>query len=298
MVKYVKAPKTFSMAMNVMVGVLIIHIVLLPVLYLTIIDIYKKNTEEQFIGHVREVIGLLSDVISASESIEGSNKPVLLMESALLSGEVIYIELVEKNGNRLLPEEGIAMFTGEFIEDRYLGEHRDGVYFISVPLQLQLGEAIYTSFRIGFDESVVVDRLNIVKQRSLMILSIYFICIIIMVSYLTSVIMRPLKVLRDWSKTVAAGETSSDLSLTTHISEVRHLSEDLESMRLSLVELAERMQYKAMHDELTGLPNRSLNNDRINRAVSRAGREKSSFAVLLLDLDRFKDINDTLGKRV
>ena len=295
MVKYVKAPKTFSMAMNVMVGVLIIHIVLLPVLYLTIIDIYKKNTEEQFIGHVREVIGLLSDVISASESIEGSNKPVLLMESALLSGEVIYIELVEKNGNRLLPEEGIAMFTGEFIEDRYLGEHSDGVYFISVPLQLQLGEAIYTSFRIGFDESVVVDRLNIVKQRSLMILSIYFICIIIMVSYLTSVIMRPLKVLRDWSKTVAAGETSSDLSLTTHISEVRHLSEDLESMRLSLVELAERMQYKAMHDELTGLPNRSLNNDRINRAVSRAGREKSSFSVLLLDLDRFKDINDTLG---
>jgi len=295
---HVKVPKTFSMTSHVMVGVLLIHIVLLPVLYLTIVDIYKENVEEQFVGHVRQVTGLLSDVISASESVDGSNKPVLLMESALLGGEVLYIELVEQSGKRLFPDEGIAIITGDFIEDRYIGQHDDGIYFISVPLKLKLGEVIYTSFRLGFDEAVVVDRLILVKQRILLILGVYFICIIIFLSYLTSVIMRPLKVLRDWSKTVTAGETSTDVALATHISEVRHLTEDLESMRLSLVELAERMQYKAMHDELTGLPNRSLNNDRIHRAVSRAGRKGGSFAVLLFDLNRFKDINDTLGHGV
>jgi diguanylate cyclase (GGDEF)-like protein len=295
MVMPVKKTKTFSMASHVMVGVFLIHVVLLPVLYVTIIDIYKKNVEEQFVGHVREVTGLLSDVLAANESVESTNKPVLLMESALLGGEVLYIELVDQYDKRLFQNKDIAFITNDFIEDSYIGQHDDGIYFISVPLKFQLGATTYTRLKLGFDEAVVVDRLALVKQRSLLILSVYFACIIILLSYLTSVIMRPLKVLRDWSKTVAAGETSTNVAVATHISEVRNLSDDLESMRLSLVELAERMQYKAMHDELTGLPNRSLNNDRIKHAISRADRVDGSFAVLLLDLDRFKDINDTLG---
>ena len=295
MVTPVKNAKTFGMTTHVMVGVLLIHMVLLPVLYLTIIDIYKNNVEEQFVGHVREVTGLLSDVISSSDSDAGPNKSILLMEAALLGGEVIYIDLVDQFDKRLIPNEDVELFTGSFNEDRHIGEHGDGVYYISVPLDFRQGETLYTKLRIGFDETLVFDRLALVKHRSLLILSIYFAFIIILLSYLTSVIMRPLKELRDWSKTVSTGESSTDIALTTRISEVRHLSDDLESMRMSLVELADDMQYKAMHDELTGLPNRSLNSDRINQAVARARREKGSFAVLLLDLDRFKDINDTLG---
>ena len=298
MVMHVKGIKTFGMTTHVMVGVLIIHVILLPILYLTIIDIYKKNVEEQFVGHVREVTGLLSDVISSSESMEDFNKPVLLMESALLGGEVLYIELVDQFDKRLTPTESMALITGDFLEDHDIGQHDDGIYYISVPLKFQLGAITYTRLRLGFDESVVVDRLALVKQRSLLILGAYFICIIFLLGYLTSVIVRPLKVLRDWSKNVAAGEASTGVVLTSRISEVSHLSDDLESMRVSLVELADRMQYKAMHDELTGLPNRSLNNDRINRAVARGDRENGSFAVLLLDLNRFKDINDTLGHGV
>lgn len=298
MVKHVKDTKTFSMTSHVMLGVFLLHIVLLPVLYITIIDIYKKNAEEQFVGHVREVTGLLSDVIATNEYSENGSQPVLLMESALLGGEVLYIELAGQAGERLSPNDLVAMDTGDFIEDNYIGQHNDGVYFISVPLNFKFGSTTYTMLRLGFDEAVVVDRLAMVKQRSLLILGVYFICIFVLLSYLTSMIMRPLKVLRAWSKTVAAGETRKNVAVATHISEVRHLSDDLESMRLSLVELAERMQYKAMHDELTGLPNRTLNNDRINHAISRASRSGGFFAVLLLDLDRFKDINDTLGHGV
>ena len=295
----VKDFKSFGMTTHVMVGVLLIHVILLPVLYVTIIDIYKDNVEEQFVGHVREVTGLLSDVISTSESLKDKNGAVLLMDTALLGGEVQYIELADPGDNRLFPTDGDnALITEKFIEDRYIGEHDDAIYFISVPLKYQLGNTIFTRLNLGFDETVVVDRLTVVKQRSLLILSIYFICIILLLSYFTSVIVRPLKVLRDWSKAVAAGETSANVPVATHISEVRHLSDDLESMRLSLVELADHMQYKAMHDELTGLPNRTLNNDRIKHVISRAAREGGSFAVMLLDLDRFKDINDTLGHGV
>jgi diguanylate cyclase (GGDEF)-like protein len=55
------------------------------------------------------------------------------------------------------------------------------------------------------------------------------------------------------------------------------------------------VRHSAYHDELTGLPNRALLLDRLNQAIVRAKREQKQLAVLLLDLDGFKDVNDRLG---
>jgi len=57
----------------------------------------------------------------------------------------------------------------------------------------------------------------------------------------------------------------------------------------------ERIQHVAHHDNLTGLPNRLLFNDRLGQAISLAKRDSSQFALLYLDLDKFKPVNDTLG---
>lgn len=56
-----------------------------------------------------------------------------------------------------------------------------------------------------------------------------------------------------------------------------------------------RMSQLAQHDPLTGLPNRLLLMDRLERAIATARRHHGALAVLFLDLDRFKCINDTLG---
>jgi diguanylate cyclase (GGDEF)-like protein/PAS domain S-box-containing protein len=56
--------------------------------------------------------------------------------------------------------------------------------------------------------------------------------------------------------------------------------------------------HMAYHDALTGLPNRMLFNDRLNVAMSIAQRNNKRFAVMMLDLDKFKTINDTLGHDV
>lgn len=66
----------------------------------------------------------------------------------------------------------------------------------------------------------------------------------------------------------------------------------------SRIQAEERLQYMATHDGLTGLPNRVLLTDRLTSAISRAQRSGAGMAVLFLDLDHFKDVNDTFGHRI
>jgi diguanylate cyclase (GGDEF)-like protein/PAS domain S-box-containing protein len=66
----------------------------------------------------------------------------------------------------------------------------------------------------------------------------------------------------------------------------------------SRIQAEERLQYMATHDGLTGLPNRLVLNDRLSAALARSQRFGHRVGVLFLDLDHFKDVNDTLGHRV
>jgi diguanylate cyclase (GGDEF)-like protein/PAS domain S-box-containing protein len=71
-------------------------------------------------------------------------------------------------------------------------------------------------------------------------------------------------------------------------------SRDVTERRL----LQERLEYEATHDPLTGLPNRTLFMDRLEHALTRASRHDHQVAVLFVDLDGFKPINDSLGHEV
>lgn len=62
--------------------------------------------------------------------------------------------------------------------------------------------------------------------------------------------------------------------------------------------LAKQLEYQALHDELTGLPNRLLFKDRVNSSLLRGQRQSISFSLILIDLDRFKSVNDSFGHNV
>jgi diguanylate cyclase (GGDEF)-like protein len=71
----------------------------------------------------------------------------------------------------------------------------------------------------------------------------------------------------------------------------RRVEQQTQAIRLS----EERMRHLSQHDVLTGLPNRFLLNDRLSIALKRAGRFDPVLGVLMVDLDGFKKVNDTLG---
>lgn len=69
----------------------------------------------------------------------------------------------------------------------------------------------------------------------------------------------------------------------------------LENLNKQLVESSKELEYLSLYDSITSLPNRSLFHDRLSRDISEAMRSDSEIGVLLVDIDSFKDINDTLG---
>jgi len=85
-----------------------------------------------------------------------------------------------------------------------------------------------------------------------------------------------------------AGNASAVLASLERTVELAEANRELRQAR-------DEAQRQAMHDSLTGLPNRTLLRDRLEQALLIGERDKTSVALLIMDLDRFKDVNDTLG---
>lgn len=72
-------------------------------------------------------------------------------------------------------------------------------------------------------------------------------------------------------------------------------TKEIEAVNTQLRHKERELRYMALHDSLTGLANRTLMNDSLKRAIARADRDLTVVAVLLIDLDGFKEVNDSYG---
>jgi diguanylate cyclase (GGDEF)-like protein len=136
-----------------------------------------------------------------------------------------------------------------------------------------------------------------VKEDLLMLLvQVVFVAVLGSI-YIGSRIVKPIKQLADLATRIGQGNYNVGIRATGH-DEIGKLGASINTMQREIAKREQKILFQAQHDELTGLPNRYLIRDRIQGAIARAARDSGTFVVVMLDVARFKQINDTLGHEV
>jgi diguanylate cyclase (GGDEF)-like protein len=125
------------------------------------------------------------------------------------------------------------------------------------------------------------------------ILAVIGVCVVI--SLLFRFLLRPLFRAADLAERMTQGELPLKPLPVVRDDEVGHLTGAFNRLLEKLANTQAALERMAHHDPLTGLPNRNLLADRMLQAFARSKRSGSKVAVLFLDLDGFKPINDELG---
>ena len=143
--------------------------------------------------------------------------------------------------------------------------------------------------------SAELDALISKQQARLQLLLATSLIIVLFVGMaLARELTKPLKLLVEATKKIKNGDYSVEVPLM-HQDEIGELAETIDLMREHVGEREDEILKLAYTDSLTDLPNRALFDDRLTAAVAGGKNKDELFAVVILDMDRFKYINDVLG---
>lgn len=290
--KFISSIKGFfnTLIGRIVLGGLSINLVLMPVLLIGVVTLVKKGFEANFIDRVR-----LDSHIFA-ESVAQAQNPGLIREmldDVMMSERYVYADLVVEGETQ--ENKWTRRSDRKFQEDSFVGQHGDDIYYLSVQLPSNKDfDSTYT-LRLGYDETSIVEHIHNTIRLCAYLVIAYLLMMLLASGIFGPLISRPLRSLRADARKIASGGYDHQLNVNTSISEISSLAGDFETMRRELVRHNKELEYQSLHDSLTNLPNRLLLHDRLRQAIYTAQREDHKMALLMIDLDGFKAINDTLG---
>ena len=262
---------------------------MIPLLFGGVLYMIQKDYEAQFIDYVRgDAYQLSNDLSQISSAAKIAGK----LDDALLSGRIAYADYSYPDGQSTL-EIDTTISKEDFREDFYFGQNNDAIYFIKVRINRTNGTT--HELRLGYDENATQSIISTTYRRGVYIAVSYIAITFVIMVLIGRQLTRPLNRLEQLSSEIAHGHYEGTLKVGSSIREVRHLADTLDFMRDQLVKKTNAMEHQALHDALTELPNRALLRDRVGQAFLAGRRDKNEFSLMLLDLDHFKEINDTLG---
>jgi diguanylate cyclase (GGDEF)-like protein len=237
--------------------------------------------------------------------------------TSYLNNDNPYIKSAIKkvNNRRLLP----------IIDE--INKNRD---IISMRFPIRFNDRRYGTVLIGLSRARIeeLSRQELIKQLLGSLFIIVFLCASIFIAFRYSALRSILRLYKGYQRVAegnldhriktrnndelgdlahAFNDMVEKLKISTHEKDMalndlqelnKHLESRVEVRTHALERLNKELEQLALHDSLTGLPNRSLIQDRMKQAISNAHRAGYTLAIIMMDLDRFKEINDTLGHNV
>jgi len=132
----------------------------------------------------------------------------------------------------------------------------------------------------------------------LLVLAVLMLAFILAVLFSTErMVFGPISAVAKGLKSEAQGKSRLELPVVK-AKETRELVDAFSEMRRQVHLRQAELEHHALHDTLTSLPNRALLMDRLEHNIKISNRAKQTFCLLMIDLDRFKEINDTLGHNI
>ena len=207
----------------------------------------------------------------------------------LRTGEPLSSKLPPDPTSRLQLE---SLLTGGPVED-----------FITIELGQQSGYLWSQPVMNAYHLVAWLPAHELAKDSSELALFIILICLasvlviaLVLYAQLIMLIIRPIRHLQRATEAIGRGHLLKKIHVRSK-DEVGALAESINAMSASLQKSHEQVRFLAYHDTLTALPNRLMFYEHLSSCITLARRSGSRFAVLYLDLDHFKRVNDTLGHR-
>ncbi len=313
-----------SFRLKTILGIAGIEIALLSLLIWSSLEFIKTSNEEELIKRAATTAALFATTTKDAVLTTDVASLDSFVKEVLKNPGLVYARVTS-------PTDGVLMQGGDpqalartFVSD---GNHHmisDGIFDTSA--DIVVSGVVYGRVEIGLSSGPIQEVLAHARKKTSAIAAIGVVLTALFSFALGTYLTRLVKGLTDGSRRLASGELGyqikvrgrdelaqatrafNDMSRKLQASysarqraeqELTKITEDLEDrVKLrtrQLADLNKKLEHQALHDPLTRLPNRMLFHDRLQQAVIAREQENTSLAVMLIDLDNFKSINDTLG---
>lgn len=230
------------------------------------------------------------------------NNVWLFQQAATPGSFVIVADAYGEAGKQGLSLPRDASLNDFFVGFATIGDVRHFIAYVPVVTPAgKLDGAIVTS--IGEADALLESQTKLAASSFFLLVTILLVTGIGVIFVMRRV-FQPVPALIDALTKIAEDDTRSVTPFQDRSDEIGRFAVAIETLREAVVErenlrevrdVAKQMEHLAHHDALTGLPNRAFFNKRLERAISSLEENGERFNLMLLDLDRFKAINDGLG---
>ena len=309
---------------KIILGVVAIQTLLLIVIIWSGLNVIKNSNEEALLQRTHTTAKLFTSTTQAAVLATDLATLESFVHELLTNPGIVYARVLSKQG--VLAEGGEKQaLARKFVADTSLvSTVNDDVFDVYADIVLS-GEK-YGRVEIGFSTSAIQQLIVDTRGRSFGLGMLNLVLVGLFALALGYYLTRGLNALQQGTKQIAEGDLGYRISVhgddelaqtavafndmsakLKHLDderakkeiEIHQLNQVLEhrviERTIQLQDANKQLEHQALHDALTRLPNRALFHDRLHNILASAQRSQEMFAVVGLDLDLFKEINDTLG---